>query len=292
MFDVVDFEMPGAVELGVFENGSAEWHEARKGAVGGSQVGAIIGVNPWESAVTAFYKFTGQIESEVTPSMSMRLGTKLEDDILEIFAEEHPELTVLQAGSYASKKESRFHANPDGIFVELDGTVGVVEIKFSRDYWSEVPRHYRAQVIWYMHVLGLKKAKIVALAGSTYQEFELDYDPFEASVIEAQVYEFLDCVDRLEQPMWDGSESTLNTMRDLNKGLDDVVEDLGDLGMHYCLAYERLQDVTEEYRELQSRVLDALGSAKYGEVEGERVVAKQQSRSGSPFLVYKRKVAK
>jgi predicted phage-related endonuclease len=38
--------------LGDFEAGSQEWHDLRNegGAIGGSDIGAIAGLSPWESA--------------------------------------------------------------------------------------------------------------------------------------------------------------------------------------------------------------------------------------------------
>lgn len=284
-----DFEFDNAQLIGNFANGSPEWHELRKGAVGGSQVGAILGVNPWESAVTAYYKNIGAIEDSIEPSMSMRLGTKLETPILEIFAEEHPDWSVFTTGTYASTVNPRFHANPDALYVDSDGSMGVVEVKFSRDYWAEVPKHYRAQVLWYCHVLGLKKGILVALAGSTYQEFVIEFDQFELDALVQQVQLFLAHVDAKKQPEWDGSESTFKTIRALNPDIDEnEVCNLGDLGVHLSNAKDDFNAAEAKYREMQSRTLDAMGNAKYGEVDGLRLVYRSQRNGGTPFLVWKK----
>ena len=91
-------ELHDAVLLGDFANGSDEWHELRNqpGAVGGSDIAAIAGLSTWESAITKWAKKTGQIPDEVEPNMSMKLGTKLESPILELFADEHPELEIYE----------------------------------------------------------------------------------------------------------------------------------------------------------------------------------------------------
>lgn len=283
------FESHCALLLGEFVNNSPEWHEARKGAIGGSQIGAILGLNPWESAVTAFYKISGQIDSQIEPSMSMRLGTKLEAPILEIFKEEHPELEVFTTGTWGSLAEPRFHANPDALYRRENGTVGVVEIKFSRDYWSEVPKHYRAQVLWYCHVLGLKEAVLVALAGSSYQEFVIEYDEFEVESMVAQAKRFLNNVDALIQPEWDGSESTYQTIRALNLEINpDETCDLGDLGVHLSNAKDDLSEAEARFREMQSRVLDAMGNAKYGSVEDRVLVYRSQRGNSAPYLTFKK----
>lgn len=283
------FDSSTAVLLGEFTPGSAEWHEHRKGAIGGSQIGAVLGLNPWESAVTAFYKISGQLDSHIEPSMSMRLGTKLEAPILEIFCEEHPELEVFSTGTWASRSESRFHANPDALYRRADGTVGIVEVKFSRDYWAEVPKHYRAQVLWYCHVLGLTEGVLVALVGSSYKEFVIEYDQFEVDSMVAQAKRFLNNLDARIAPDWDGSESTYESVRALNPNIvDGPAVELGQLGQYLVIAKGELDDAEVKYREMQSRVLDALGNSKYGCVEDRVIVYRTQRGQGKPFLSWKK----
>lgn len=284
-----DVVFPSAKLIGSFEPGSPEWHELRKNAVGGSQVGAILGLNPWESAVTAYYKATGEITDVVFPSMSMRLGTKLEAPILEIFAEEHPELTVFTTGTYAAVDADWQHANPDALYQDADGNWGIVEVKFSRDYWSAPPAHYVAQVRWYMRVLGIQKALIVALAGSTYQEFEIGFDQFEIDAMVQAVTRFRHHVEKRVQPDWDGSASTYETVRALNPAIDSsATEELGDLGMWLSLAKSDMEAAEIKYRELQSRTLNAMGSAKFGAVDDRVIVQRQQRGQGAPFLTWKK----
>lgn len=283
-------ELEKANLVGVFENGSAEWHEARRGCVGGSQVGAILGLNPWESQVTAYYKFTGQISDYIQPSMSMRLGTKLEAPILEIFAEEHPDYEMLGTATYSSRFNTRYHANPDQIIRRPDGSLGVVEVKFSRDYWTEVPKHYEAQLRWYMGVLGIDYGVFAVLAGSSYLEFEIEHDQFQFEAMISAVNRFLDYCDQKIQPEWDGSNSTYETVRSLNPNINsDDTEELGDLGMYLSLAHGELELAETKYRELQSRVLDAMGSAKWGAVNDDVILYRTQRGNGAPYLTWKKK---
>ena len=283
-------EVPKAKVLGQFENNSPEWHEARKGAIGGSQVGTVLGLNPWESAVTAYYKFRGEIPDQIEPSMSMRLGTKLEEPILEIFYEEHPEFLRHPTATYQSLVEPRFHANPDSLFEYDMGKIGVVEVKFSREYWNEIPKHYEAQLRWYLGVLGLDRGIFAVLAGSSYQEFEIWHDPFQFEAMVAGVRRFLDHVDSGTQPVWDGSESTYETIRAVNPNINpDETEELGDLGMYLVLAKDELEIAENKLRELQSRTLDAMGTSKYGTVNDEVVVYRTQRKDGSPYLAWKKR---
>ena len=53
-----------------------EWLQQRRKGIGGSDAGALCGVNPYASPVTVYLDKTGQIE-EKEDTMQMRVGRKL-----------------------------------------------------------------------------------------------------------------------------------------------------------------------------------------------------------------------
>jgi putative phage-type endonuclease len=279
-------ELLDAVLLGDFANGSQEWHDLRNepGVVGGSDIGAIAGLSTWESAITKWAKKTGQIPDEVTPNMSMKLGTILESPILNLFANEHPELTIWETGTWANKEHPWARSNPDGIYQTEDGQLGIVEVKFSRDYWSGVPQAYRAQVLWYMRVFGIKQAKLVALAGSSYMEFDIEWDEFEAQTLWDAAVRFRQACLDMKMPYWDGSNSTLETIRALSPGIVDTEVDLDDLGMHYLNSVDELEKATVKTTELKARVIQAMDGAKRGLVFGEHLLSLRSRAGGAPYL--------
>jgi putative phage-type endonuclease len=275
-----------AVLLGDFANGSQEWHDLRDepGAVGGSDIAPIAGLSQWESAITKWAKKTKQIPDEVTPNMSMRLGTILEAPILEIFTQEHPELTVYETGTWANKENPWARSNPDGLYQTESGEWGIVEVKFSRDYWTAPPQAYRAQVLWYMKVFGIRQAKLVALAGSSYQEYDIEWDVFEAQILWDAAIRFRQACLDMKMPYWDGSNSTLETIRALSPGIVDSEVDLDDLGMHYINAVDELEKATVKTTELKARVLKAMDGAKRGLVFGEHLLSLRSRAGGAPYL--------
>jgi hypothetical protein len=106
----------------------------------------------------------------------------------------------------------------------------------------------------------------------------------------AAVNRFLDHCDQRIQPEWDGSNSTYETVRALNPNINpDDTEELGDLGMYLSLAHGELELAETKYRELQSRVLDAMGSAKWGAVNDEVILYRTQRGNGAPYLTWKKK---
>jgi putative phage-type endonuclease len=279
-------ELGDAVFLGNYESGSEEWHNLRNedAAIGGSDIGAIAGLSPWESAITKWAKKTGQISDDVEPNMSMRLGNKLETPILEIFAEEHPDYEIFTTGTWAHKEFTWQRANPDALYRKPDGTWGIIEVKFSRDYWSEVPQHYRAQVLWYMNVFAIQEAVLVALAGSSYQEFEVEWDSFEATSLIAAAYRFRESVLKVEMPDWDGSNSTFETIRAMNPKIEDGEEHLDELGVNYFNALSDYEQTEKRLTELKSRVLKAMAGKKRGIVYGEHAISLRARGMGNPYI--------
>ena len=279
-------ELLEAVLLGDFANGSQEWHDLRDepGAIGGSDIAPIAGLSQWESAITKWAKKTKQIPDELTPNMSMRLGTKLEAPILEIFTEEHPELTVYETGTWANKENPWARSNPDGLYQTEDGSWGIVEVKFSRDYWTGVPQAYRAQVLWYMKVFGIRQAKLVALAGSSYQEYDIEWDEFEAQILWDAAIRFREAVLEMKMPYWDGSNSTLETIRALSPGITDTEVDLDELGMHYINSVTEYEKANAKMTELKARVIQAMDGAKRGLIFGEHWLSLRSRAGGAPFL--------
>lgn len=274
--------------LGYFQHDSEEWHEARKG-VAGSLVGTLMGHNPWRSAYTAYYEALGELPRDSAPSMAMKLGTIFEEPIRELWVEENKDwLTAHSTGTWASASEPRFKANPDAIIEWADGSLGVLEIKFSRNPMNELPPHYRDQVMWYMHVLGLTKAILVAVANGDMVEHEIDYDPEYAQELVDKAYEFLMCLEMNEAPDWDGSNSTYETVRYLSENIFDGDIELGELYPQLMRAKEVAEETEQQFTKVKSQVLHLMDGVKVGLYQGERVLSLQARGSGLPFIVFKR----
>lgn len=277
--------------LGYPESGTADWHSLRNefGAIGGSEIGTVLGYNRWESAVTLFYKKLGKIDSQIEPSHRMRMGTKFEEPLLEIFQEDHPELEVCRTGTWGQNANLLNRANPDGIAIDENGELVLLEVKFSADNMKSIPLSYRAQMMFYMGILGIKRGILVASAGGNYEELPLEFDQWEFDTLTQMADEFRVYLAEERQPDFDGSNSTYSTMRALHPEIDpDQSEELGDLGIHLVNAYAEFQESEKKYKELQSRTLDAMGKAKWGEIDGQKVVYRTSKAVGTPFLAWKK----
>lgn len=290
----VEAPVGDSVFLGDYASNTPEWHALRATGIGGSEVGTICGVNPWESPFTLWAKKTGRIERDFEPSEAMEWGTRLESVILEKFADVHTELTVFPSpGTFRHKDRDWQIANPDGVFVDSNGEPGIIEIKTARyeDDWADgVPPYYKTQVQWYLQTFGFSRAFVAVLfSGSKYREFEILADEFEQNINLKKVEEFRAYVADNIKPDFDGAMSTYETVRKIHPLIDTEAEiELGDLAVDYIAANMIFTEAERRFTELKSRVLDAMGNAKKGLVDGNVFVTRQARGTGTPYLVNKK----
>ena len=272
--------------LGTFEPNSPEWHEARQG-IGGSDISAVMDLNPWKSAYTLWAEKTGLISDQVNPSMPMKLGTAFEAPIRNLFRELNEGwLTVHETGTWQSVANPKLKANPDGIIEWADGTLGILEIKFTRQYWDELPEHYNLQVQHYLEVLGLDKGIVVAVAGGDYKEFEVSKDETLVESMKDAVEAFYGFVNANKPPDYDGSDSTYETVRELSEGLEEGEMELGSLWSNLTSTKAQADYWANALQAQKSAVLAFLNGIKYGLYQGEKVIA-LQARNGKPFITFK-----
>lgn len=165
---------------------------ARQSGIGGSDIGAILGVSPFKTPVDVYLAKTDPNPEEEQNEL-FYWGHALEAPIAARFALEH--------GAQVIRPEHiARHPDHEWMVANLDGIIpgqpnGVLEIKtvsaFGGRDWGvegsdEVPLSYVAQVAWYMAVMNYPYAKIAALfGGNDYREFHVDRDrELEAILIE------------------------------------------------------------------------------------------------------------
>jgi len=190
------------VLLGEFDADSPEWHESRGKGIGGSDVGAILGISPMLTRKKLFQMKTGAIPKGGS-SGAAKIGHQFEPVIARRYAAAHPDKKVAYAkASWRNKERPYQYANIDALIYENGSTVpnAILEIKTSShaEDWidketgeARPPEHYRAQVLWYMSTFGIKKGYLAALVNHTdYMEFEIVAKPGEIANIHKKVQEF------------------------------------------------------------------------------------------------------
>jgi len=277
--------------VGTFESGTSEWHEARAEGIGGSDVGAILGLNKYESAFSLWSKKANILEAEPVDNWSVRFGKAFEMPLLELFAEQYPELDIYTTGTYRHSTYKYMTANPDALAYDKQSDSWIiVEIKTSRMSMSEWPESYKAQVNHYMDVLGVERAVIVGISGWDYVEEWIDADAFVLAAQRDAVTKFWERVTTGEAPDWDGADATYETIRKMHPAIsDEEVEVSG--GHELVLAKQDLERAKTKFNSARNEVMGLMADARYAYVEADGVkhyVAERRARGqGEPFLVVK-----
>lgn len=155
------------------------WRQERKKGIGGSDVGAILGVNKFRSVSDVYYDKIGakMIRKETEKSkITLQIGNSLEEVVAEAFQDRYPSIEVHSDNAmYQHEKYPFALANIDRRLILPDGTNAILECKtlssaaewestdFCKGIQGKCPLSYEYQVRHYMAVLDLDLAIIVGL---------------------------------------------------------------------------------------------------------------------------------
>ena len=135
-----------------------EWLRYRKQGIGGSDAGAICGVNPFSSPISVYHDKTSD-EVEETDSETMRQGRDLEEYVARRFMEETGKKVRKSNYLYRSTEYPFMQANVDRLVVgEAAGLECKTASAWKEDKWKDgaVPDHYFIQCQHYMAVTGME----------------------------------------------------------------------------------------------------------------------------------------
>ena len=159
----------------------AAWLEERTKGVGGSDMGAILGVNPWTSPYHLWLEKTGREPHEdISDKWSVVMGNALEPELRRRFRRLHPEWECHDGTgmSLVSRMHPVMHASLDGILWDERRGFGVLEIKTAnamsgRRDWHDAdgnlkaPDHYLALMTHYLAVTGWSCGVFYAYIGES-----------------------------------------------------------------------------------------------------------------------------
>lgn len=209
--------LPSRSEVYGYDN-DEDWHNLRNKRIGGSDVGAIIGVNPYKSIIDVYIDKTEG--STFKGNESTHWGHMLEGTVMKEFASRHSELTVYEAPY--SVVEGFLIANLDGALKDKEtGEYGVLEIKttsvWNKKDWEDevIPQYYYAQVQHYLMLTGYKFAYIaVLIGGQQYKEFKIERSEEDINLIRSKSIEFYqENLLKKIPPMPDGSDAYMNYLK-------------------------------------------------------------------------------
>jgi putative phage-type endonuclease len=156
-----------------------DWLQLRKTGIGGSDAGAICGLNPFSSPIKVFWDKTSD-ETEEQDSEAVRQGHDLEDYVAQRFTEATGLKVHRSNFMYRSVEHECMIADVDRLVVGEDaGLECKTASAYNADKWKngEIPLHYIMQCYHYMAVTGKRTWYIAAvILGSEFVYRRLTWD--------------------------------------------------------------------------------------------------------------------
>lgn len=150
-----------------------EWLKNRMNGVGGSEISAVLGLNPYLDNVTLWeYKTGKRTPEDISDKPYVKYGTEAEYHLRELFKLDFPDFDVkyIENNSFKNDRFPWARASLDGWIIDKDGRKGILEIKttevlssMSKEKWNEqIPQNYYCQVLFYMAVFEAEFAVLKA----------------------------------------------------------------------------------------------------------------------------------
>ena len=249
-----------------------EWLQQRTLGIGSSEVGTILGVNPWETPYQLWRRKTG-LDAPKQENDAMRWGHYLEDAIARAF-EDTTGKTIIKASAgdwIAVDKDRDFlRVSPDRTYWLGDkrgpNDKGIVECKSTRLKFDEVPQYWFTQLMYQLGVMGYQEGFLAWVQRDT-----LDFGTMHVQ-FDKDFYAFM--TDRLTE-FWQvnikqGVEPAIVTVDDMllkytrsNPGktievTDDIMADINELKM----IKPQLDELTRTKKEIEDRIKFAMQDAE------------------------------
>lgn len=153
-----------------------------KFGIGGSEVAAIYGLSPWQTALGLWMLKTGRTEPQEA-NEAMRIGSELEDLVARMFTEKTGRAVcrwkaMLKEGPIIGNVD-RLVYGPNGEMPYKPGTTEIcaedaLECKTASSPWSDgVPFHYQLQVQHYMALMPTVKRFHIAVLDVAHKAFDI-----------------------------------------------------------------------------------------------------------------------
>lgn len=157
-----------------------EWLKNRFNGIGGSEISAVVGRNPYLDNVTLWeYKTGKETPEDISDKPYVKYGTNAEYHLRELFKLDYPQYKVdyTENNSFKNDKYPWALASCDGWLTDEKGRLGILEIKtteilqsMQKEKWNkQIPMNYYCQVLFYMAVL---EADFAVLKAQLKTEFD------------------------------------------------------------------------------------------------------------------------
>jgi putative phage-type endonuclease len=250
-----------------------EWLDIRGKYIGGSDAGAVVGMNPYKSRYSLWAEKTNKVPP-FEGNLTTKVGAYLEQLVADLFEEETGKKVRKKNSTMVNDLYPFACANVDRMIV---GEKAFLEIKTTNSFpimkslrnSEEFPEQYYCQVVHYLAVTGLEKAYLAVLINCRELKiYEMERDQAEIDALMGAEEAFWKLVETDTPPSVDGDESTTETLKALYPNANGETVDLfayNSLLDQYCDLTSQIKALSDLKEEVGNRVKEYMKEAGKGE---------------------------
>ena len=251
--------------------------------IGGSDIGAILGLSKFKSPLEVWMEKTGK-EGNRKDSLPLRFGS---------FAESFVASEYSRATGYQLLHDESTHIHPQlsymsahiDRFVLGDGVdappTKILECKtanaFAKSEWGqvgsdEVPMSYLCQVIWYMGITGIDQADLAVLFGnSDFRIYAIERDKTLEELIIQKAIHFWNEYVLKDIPPPPSSEADCQLLFSKGNGTQrtEADQEIYELTKQLHLLNQQMSQYEEEISAIKQRVMNTMGQAESLHYQGQ-----------------------
>ena len=264
-----------------------EWLELRRRYIGGSDAGAVAGMNPYSGAYAVWLEKTGRAQG-FEGNLRTEVGSYLEDFVAKQFERQTGKTTrnvnqtlVNSLYPWACADIDRRIAKENAI-LECKTTNSLPAMRLFGK--NEYPGQWYCQMVHYLAVTGAEKAYLaVLIGGADFRIFELQRDESEIEALMRIEEAFWQHVtdDTPPEAMAADADAVSDYLGKADTVADTPIDLTPDLGLlqEYAQTKAQADECGKKLDELKARICVALGEFETGTADGYKVSWKPTSRS-------------
>ena len=252
------------------------WLKEREGGIGSSEIGTILGVNPYQTPYQ-LWRLKKGIDPPIQSNMPMRLGNLLEDAVSQLWSEE-TQREVIKASAIdwiaVNTEKPYFRASPDRTYwipgMKKNNTnKGILECKTTQMTIDpdDLPKTWFCQLQWLLGVSETEQGSLAWLSMGRnfgHQDINLVPDFFGYMTEEAERFWIDNIIGNKEPEMTDASDVMIKYTRHTDGKVIEV-------GERILQAYSELKQVKGELKELEEKKESLEGAIKLAFQDAELI---------------------
>lgn len=272
-----------------------EWLKLRSKYIGGSEAGAVVGLDEYKSPYSLWAEKTGKVPP-FDGNITTKVGAYLEDLVAQMFEEETGKKVRRNNFMLVNDRYPWAEANVDRLVVgekallEIKTTNSLPVMKKVKD--GEFPARWWAQVCHYLAVTELEKAYLAVLVNCReFHVFELNRDEAEIEALMEAEKDFWENVTNDTPPEFTGAEADMETVGAIYPGGEDNMVELFGLSTDLACYNEltkQIKALTDQREVHKLRICEAIGNNNGGYIGENTVTWKPQTRSSFQKEAFKK----